>query len=268
MGQAKRRSQGLGQCIYCGSRRDLTDEHILPLALGGALKLPKSSCKNCATITGKLEQALLRGHWWPYRKKLGFPSRRPSAANELKPIKIIKINGDVLDGHMTLEKFVASIAFEFTPPSILSGEFQDGEPFAKRAFLRMLGPMATEAQVDGKPYRLLPTDKIEYPVKLHAGDLTRFLAKVAHGYAIHREGLGAFSELYLPEFILGRTEGIQSYVGGYESPIITGTLPGGGHNRMMTRSRSDLISVCIQLFIDKGDPPPIYEIIVGKRSMP
>jgi HNH endonuclease len=266
MGNSTRRLSDIGQCIYCGSVDDLTKEHVLPYALGGHLVLNKASCKVCATVTGRLEQKLLRGHWWPYRKKLGLQSRTPSAGAELKPIKIIKASGEVIAGQIPLEDFVAAFIFEFAPPMILAGEAQDGEPFAKNAFLKMLGPMPTSAQVDGKPYILLQTDKVEFPVNFQSGDLMRFLAKVAHGYAISKEGLGAFEEFYLPDYILGRTKGIQNYVGGYASPIITPVIPGGGYNRMMTRRRGDLISVCVQLFIDKGDLPPIYEIVVGKSS--
>lgn len=268
MGQGKRRKEGIGTCIYCGSVDDLTDEHVLPYALGGKLVLSRASCKACAAITGRLEQKLLRGHWWPYRKKLGLQSRNPAAANELKSIKIIKANGETLTGQMPLESFVAAIVFELAPPTILAGQVQEGEPFATRAFMKMLGPMASEAQVDGKCYRLLPADKVEFPVNFDAGELMRFLAKVAHGYAISKAGSAAFCEFYLPEFILGRTDGIQTYVGGYASPIVTTTPPGGGYNRMMMRARGDLISVCTQLFIDEGDPPPIYEIVVGKKALP
>lgn len=267
MGQAKRRSSGVGQCIYCGSQSDLTDEHVLPYALGGCLILPKSSCKSCAAITGKLEQKLLRGHWWPYRKKLGLQTRNPDASKELKRVTITKTDGTVINAQMPLESFVAAMVFKLDPPAILLGNEVDGEPCAKDAFFKQLGPMPTDAIVDGKRYVLAPRDKVEFPVNFHSGDLTRFLAKVAHGYAISKEGLNSFGEFYLPEFILGRTDGIQTYVGGYESPIITQTLPGGGYNRMMVRTRDDLITVCIQLFIDEGNPPPIYEIVVGKRSM-
>jgi HNH endonuclease len=267
MGRSKQRRIGLGKCIYCSVPDDLTDEHILPYALGGTLVLRQASCKACATITGSLEQRLLRGHWWPYRKKLGLQTRNPDASKELKRVKITKTDGTIIDAEMPLESFVAAMVFKLEPPAILSGNEANGEPYAKDAFLKLLGPMPTEAIVDGKRYVLAPRDNVEFPVNFHSGDLTRFLAKVAHGYAISKEGLGAFDEFYLPEFILGRTDGIQTYVGGYESPIITQTLPGGGYNRMMVRTRGDLLSVCIQLFIDEGDPPPIYEIVVGKRSM-
>jgi hypothetical protein len=267
MGQSKRRRSGLGQCIYCGSTDDLTDEHVLPYALGGQLVLNQASCKTCATITGKLEQKLLRGHWWPYRKKLGLQTRNPDASKELKRVKITKTDGTIIDAEMPLESFVAAMVFKLAPPAILSGNEASGEPYAKDAFFKLLGAMPKEAMVDGKRYLLAPHDKIKFPVHFDSGELTRFLAKVAHGFAISKEGLSAFSEFYLPEFILGKTDGIQTYVGGYESPIITATLPGGGYNRMMIRTRGNLISVCIQLFIDEGDPPPIYEIVVGKKSM-
>jgi 5-methylcytosine-specific restriction endonuclease McrA len=45
-------------CIYCGATEPdtkLTDEHIVPLSLGGTLILPKASCLACARQTGKLE---------------------------------------------------------------------------------------------------------------------------------------------------------------------------------------------------------------------
>ena len=84
MGQSKQRRTGLGKCIYCSVTDDLSDEHILPYALGGTIVLQQASCKRCATITGSLEQRLLRGHWWPYRKKLGLQTRNPDASNYSK----------------------------------------------------------------------------------------------------------------------------------------------------------------------------------------
>jgi hypothetical protein len=265
MGQAKSRQVGIGECIYCGSKAGLSNEHVLPYALGGQIVVPKSSCEVCSTVTGKLEQKLLRGHWWPYRKMLGLQTGNPDASKELKAIKIVKPNGEIINGQMPLESFVAALIFKLDPPSILAGVESSGKPFAKEVFLKMLGPMPTEAIVDGKHTMLLPSDKVEFPVHFDSDDLTRFLAKVAHGYAISKEGLKAFSEFFLPEYILGKTDGIQTYVGGYDSAVIMSTLPGGGYNRMAIRLRNDLVSVCIQLFVDRGDPPPIYEVVVGRR---
>ena len=265
MGRSKLRKRGVGECIYCGSKTDLTKEHVLPYALGGNIVINEGSCKPCALITGKLEQRLLRGHWWPYRKKLGLQTRSPSAQNVQKPITITKSNGDVIEGLMPLDSFVAVMVFHFDPPSIITGEERSGEPFAKNASMKMLGPNPSEAIVNEKRYLLSPFDKVTFPINFDSGELTRFLAKVAHGYAISREGLGAFERLYLPKYILGQTDGIQTYVGGYKSPMLTSFLPGGGCNRMMLRTRGDFTTVCIQLFIDNDQPPPIYEVVVGKK---
>ena len=38
------RAASVGSCIYCGATDQLTDEHIIPLALGGRFVLPDSSC--------------------------------------------------------------------------------------------------------------------------------------------------------------------------------------------------------------------------------
>src|SRR4051812_37896737 len=64
-------------CIYCG-RGDiqLTDEHIVPFALGGSHLLQKASCLVCADITKKFEQDVARGLWGDARASYGAPTRR------------------------------------------------------------------------------------------------------------------------------------------------------------------------------------------------
>ncbi len=66
----------IGFCIYCGTPHDLTSEHIMPYGLGGNLELPSSSCKVCATITGRIEQTVLRGPLRPICVYRRIQSRR------------------------------------------------------------------------------------------------------------------------------------------------------------------------------------------------
>jgi|SRR3954470_10219093 hypothetical protein len=35
------------QCIFCGASADLTDEHVISVALGGDLVLPNGTCGTC-----------------------------------------------------------------------------------------------------------------------------------------------------------------------------------------------------------------------------
>jgi hypothetical protein len=219
MGESKRRKLGVAECIYCQSRENLSDEHVLPYGLGGTLVLSRASCLDCASKTGKLEQRLLRGHWWPYRKKLSLQTRNPTAqAAEIK-VSILKTDGPILTGHMPLDSNVAAMVFYFDPPSILLNVISDDIPFAKSVNVKMLGLPPSEAKVDGKRYLLSPFDRVEFPVNFHAPDLARFLAKVAHGYAISKLGLAGFSTLFLPKYILGLERGLLTYVGGYHTAL-------------------------------------------------
>lgn len=82
------------RCIYCGvDNFELTDEHIIPLGLGGNWILPKSSCRECATITGRVEQFCLRQMLGNIRLRLNFPTRRrKDRPNEL-PVEFLRSDG-------------------------------------------------------------------------------------------------------------------------------------------------------------------------------
>jgi hypothetical protein len=53
-----------GACIYCGARGTvLTNEHVIPLSLGGQHILERASCRACADITTKFERDVARDMW-------------------------------------------------------------------------------------------------------------------------------------------------------------------------------------------------------------
>ena len=141
---------------------------------------------------------------------------------------------------------------------------RDDEPNAPRVYMKNLAPFPSVVQVAGADYYLKSDEKLNIPVAFEAADLCRFLAKVAHGYMIGRRGLNSCSEFLLPPLILGRTAGAQSFIGGNSSPLIGPKLPGGGLHAMMDRVNNGFRTVYVQLFRDRGDPPPIYEVVVGR----
>ena len=66
-----------GRCIYCGaSDIKLTDEHIVPLSVGGQHVIVDGSCIPCAKITTKFERDVAREMWGNARISYGAPSRR------------------------------------------------------------------------------------------------------------------------------------------------------------------------------------------------
>src|SRR5262249_23202886 len=54
----------------------LTDEHIIPLGLGGSVVIRLASCKACASITSRFEQMVQRTIMGPLRARLNLPTRR------------------------------------------------------------------------------------------------------------------------------------------------------------------------------------------------
>jgi hypothetical protein len=62
--------RSFGECIYCGALGtdvELTDEHIIPLSLGGKAVILDGSCKACAKETTKLENEIAHKVLWEFR---------------------------------------------------------------------------------------------------------------------------------------------------------------------------------------------------------
>ncbi len=264
MGQARSRTTGVGLCVYCGATNDLSKEHVMPFGLGGDLVLHKASCPACRDSTSQLELKLLRGHWWPYRRFLGLPSRRPEEQDHQLNVTVLRSDGTSFPALLPIAQQSAALGFELAPPSILRGEVRTDLPSAARVFFKYLAAQPSQVIKEGELYTLSSDEKLNIPINFEAADLCRFLAKVAHCYAISRRGLKACSNYFLPPLILGNVVGAQTYVGGASSPFLGPRLPGSTTHALLDRVNGPFLSVYIQMFRDAGDPPPIYEVVVGK----
>ena len=67
----------IGECIYCGSTENLTDEHIVPHGLSGKWQLLEGSCQDCAKITSRFEESVLRKQLILPRTALSLPTYHP-----------------------------------------------------------------------------------------------------------------------------------------------------------------------------------------------
>ena len=89
-----RSARSIGYCIYCGANEsDLSKEHIVPLALGGNMALPKASCSKCAVITSQFERFCARKVLGPFRVRTGAPTRRPNLRPTNLPLGLIDLDG-------------------------------------------------------------------------------------------------------------------------------------------------------------------------------
>lgn len=85
--------QPLGHCMYCGTTDNLTNEHIVPFGLSGSVVLPKSSCEDCAKVTGTFEGQVLRGPMRSVRMLRDLKSRsKHSGSPTSYPIKVRRNN--------------------------------------------------------------------------------------------------------------------------------------------------------------------------------
>ena len=108
-----RKYDPVGRCIYCGSdggSEGLTDEHIVPLSLGGDAVLRKASCRRCATITSQTELYLGRSIFHELRSHVGAPSRRRTLPTSLSA------NISVGDQEITREFLAADQPFALMLP--------------------------------------------------------------------------------------------------------------------------------------------------------
>lgn len=79
-----------GSCIYCGSSDTLSDEHVIPLGLGGRLVLTDASCQACSRITSAFERKVLRGFMGPARITANFPTRRKKSRPASRSVSLLR----------------------------------------------------------------------------------------------------------------------------------------------------------------------------------
>lgn len=192
-----------GACIYCGAINvPLSNEHVVPFAIGGQLVIRKASCKKCADITKKFEQRVMRDLWGDARIAFDAPSRRKS---KRKNKLVVPTQGVVVPA----DKYPAGFAFY------------------KMCEAGMLQGIAPDVDISGKwQIVIIDDDKSrenflkEYLSKKQAIafqhvplDFGRLLAKIGYGQILGSLDPSDFDPVCVP-YILGQKTNISYIVGG------------------------------------------------------
>ncbi len=131
-------------CIYCGSTVALSDEHIIPLGLGGRLILPKASCAICREAASKFERTCLRTMYGPLRLLYDLPTRRKGDRPETLLLKVKRTKDhDWEYTPIAQERFPFLITFpKFDLPGALTGaaESVEARPVTRRLWIRGASP--------------------------------------------------------------------------------------------------------------------------------
>ena len=247
----------IGHCIYCGARDDLEKEHVLPFGLSGSAILPKSSCRNCAAITGAVEEDMLRGAFWPARIYRNLKSRtKHKNAPRKFPVSVVR-GGQPEEVLVEVGDLPIVLPFPLFPlPGHLSqAQTQTGILVSGIASVRFGTQLKTTAKALG-------ASKVSVTAEIRPAQFARMIAKIGYAYACAE---GAVSDLdgdpFVLPAILGHQDEIGRWVGTLTKPIQT--FPGVLHRIAVHHDwENRLLFAEVQLFSDSETPS--YGVVLGK----
>lgn len=243
-----------GACIYCGARGVvLTDEHVIPLSLGGQHILEGASCRSCADITTRFERDVARDMWGDARNSYNVQSRRKKErkthivlANPADPARRVKVPYAEYPAPMVFYKMGSAGLLEGLPDTAdVSTAWQMvavTDDAKAKAFQQKFGVPLT-----GK-FRHMPES------------FARLLAKIGYCNLLAMLDPGDFRPICLP-YITGERRNPSYVVGGtfeIAEPETVGyrlsTVGFGSPERMMLVAE-------IRLFANVS--APTYHVVVG-----
>lgn len=264
----KTKFKPVNACIYCGATgRDikLTDEHVVPLSLGGTYILPKASCRKCAEPIKKLEGYAGRQIFQDVRIEHGFPTRRPqerpthlplrasfSPSPDLAPIRLIPTKE--YPGMLLLPIHEPAGIFLGRSPE-MGGRAQ---MFVRQITGRDRIDRLSKQGIEPLIYREIKPDL-----------LLRLIAKVALGFAVEGYGLDSF-DATVRDIILRRDTNPYYWAGGITLDMDEFPPPSGNSvlHRFVGYTREiagvQYLVIQLQLFAYLG--APIYAVVVGKLT--
>lgn len=259
------RSTVVGECIYCGSTQNLTDEHAIPLALQGNRILRGGSCLNCNKITTRFERSILRNSMLAIRTVLGMPTRKKKNRPDTLPM-IFTRNGIRTEEQVPIDDAVPSLILpELGPPEIY--------PEIKHAYRMLPGSfevknhLPVERMSDEHLSMLLTkygADSMETPFEINHKDFLQLLAKIGMTEAIGVYGLSNFERLYVTNAVLGKDRP-QYWVGsdGFYDIHMQGGFDDSAHVVAAVRPFGQQ-EVWIRIKLWNKSVTPEYIIVVGR----
>lgn len=264
-----------GECIYCGasaSATELTDEHIIPLSLGGKVVILDGSCKLCAAETTKIEDEISRKVLWDFRLHAKAPTRRKKERPKERQFIYSVAGGE----RETKTVPIADHPY-FTPmpvwglPGILTGAQPTTEFTHYKAHVFYWIPPNIRQTLGLKHGDTAEIPFPEFRIDHHR--VARAIAKIAYCQTVVELGLHGFRHLVLPDLILGRYPCVSHFVG---SEIVDPPPPAERSIQHVVQVGFEnvgdlqLVVTTVRLFANSGveeHGPPIYEVVVGARAL-
>lgn len=244
-----------GNCIYCDkSDTDLSDEHIVPLSLGGVHIIQKASCPRCAKITSGFEGNVAQGLWGDARTAFNAPTRHPK---KRKSVISTHISQGAKEIQISSTEYPAGFVFyRMGIPGILQGLSENEDTSA----LWTMDVVDDDKRREDffKKHGSYPTLKFKNVPQ----DFGRMLIKIGYGHVLTFLEPEDFNPLCLP-YILGEKQNVSHLVGEQTknvtpSPDLGYSLRTKGF--VISENRLLLIAI-VRLYANTHSPE--YEVVVG-----
>lgn len=258
--------EAVGTCIYCGATRDLSDEHIIPLGLGGRFVLPQASCPTCSRITSEFERTCLRRMYGPLRLLYDLPSRRSTKRPETLNLKVkYAPDQDWTYVPVRLERYPFLVTFPYLgmPRMMTKGALADSPgPVTSRLWIRGASPEHDFKQLLQSLTEELGVCSLMPESHAEVTAFCKLLAKIAHAYAIAELGFESVKSVVAPFIVTETLDHCLHYIGSQDSDEPpTDQL----HELEVAQRLSDsLLIVKIRLLAKLGTPT--YYVVVGNGS--
>jgi hypothetical protein len=235
-----------GRCIYCGATENLSDEHVIPFALGGNLYVSNASCPECRDLTSRFERRVLRGFMYRARVAGNFPTRRPrERPNEVG----VTLLDDESPRAFPLPRQSAPGVLQlpiFEPPRFLHGQSNLHGIGVCGLEAIHFGPNVEEVVRSHGATGFRQSDAIEWE------DFTRMLAKIGYCFTVGVFGLVPLEQVLVLPFIRGEMRDAGTWVGSVQY-------------EMESDKRGALHGLGYQIYQDGSEPP--RQLVVARVKL-
>jgi HNH endonuclease len=251
------------ECIYCGSKNNLSKEHIIPFGLGGRWILPKASCTKCAALTSNFELACLREMFDAARVHYNFPTRRKKRRRNDLPL-LVKEKPEDDWKYISIDKSIYPFIVLF-PEYHLREEPSNQTSYdaaTNKIWLKGVSPRQDFFDNPKGVAEDLGVFMNKFEIKLRLQDFCLMLMKIAYSFSIAEIGLNNFEPSILQMILKKDTSNRADYLlSGLEIEPHSNNL----HEISFTQdvfTVPNMIVVKIRLLACLGSPT--YYIKVGK----
>lgn len=250
----------VGLCIYCGSKKKLTDEHVIPLGLNGNIILPDASCLDCNKITSNFEGSVLKGDLKSLRAALSFKTRRPRDMPKTVPLWVTQ-NGRESVLQVPPAESLAVLPFPiFELPGFCVGR----EPKPGITICSFVN-----VHFGANPQQLLArygAEKVGVVLRVDSLAFARMVAKIAYCTVVGELGYGALDQNYVLPAIVGSSDDLGTWVGAAEGP--TQPMPQEIQHSVTysiyEKANQRILGVGVKLFSNTA--APAYLVVLGRPA--